>query len=200
MAMTLFLRPAYAGNLNGTIEWSKKDSASDKQNGGREVAIVWIEGAEESRSPLAPQKLSEKDQKFTPDFLVLAKGQELDVTNDDEVAHVVYSTTVANPLNLGRREKGETQSVTFSQTGIFDLSCSMHRSMHAQIFVVPTRYFAVSHAGGSFTIPNVPAGSYTLKVWDERARMFAQSVTVPRFGAANISVVLESPQLSAQTQ
>ncbi len=194
----LFLAAAQAGNVNGTIERNKKDAAADKQSGNKPIVVVWIEGAEETHAPAPLLGISLKNQQFAPDFLVLARGQRLQVSNEDDVPHSVNSLLATAPVNLKPHEKGELQPTAFRQAGMFDLSCSLHSSMRARVFAVPTQNYATSIGGGAFTIPNIPPGSYVLKAWDERAGIVAQTVTVPRFGAVNVTIVLRAPQISAQ--
>jgi hypothetical protein len=56
--------------------------------------------------------------------------------------------------------------------------CNVHPEMQAFIVVVPTPFFIVSKADGSYSIPNVPDGSYTLKVWHPKLKGTQRPVTV----------------------
>ncbi len=44
--------------------------------------------------------------------------------------------------------------------------------------VVPTPYFALTAYDGSFTIKDVPPGTYTLKTWSEDGKPTTQTVTL----------------------
>ena len=50
--------------------------------------------------------------------------------------------------------------------------------MVAYVVVVPTPYFALTGNDGTFTIKNVPPGTYTLKTSSEDAKPTAQTITV----------------------
>ena len=50
--------------------------------------------------------------------------------------------------------------------------------MEAFVVAVPTPYFAVTKADGSFTIADVPDGSYTVKVWHPKLKATPKAVTV----------------------
>jgi hypothetical protein len=50
--------------------------------------------------------------------------------------------------------------------------------MVAYVVVVPTPYFALTGNEGSFTIKNVPTGTYTLKSWSEDGKPTTQTITV----------------------
>ena len=50
--------------------------------------------------------------------------------------------------------------------------------MEGFVVAVPTPYFAVTKADGSYHIPNVPDGAYTLKVWHPKLKAAQKNVAV----------------------
>jgi hypothetical protein len=50
------------------------------------------------------------------------------------------------------------------------------------VVVLPNPYFAKTGPDGSYSIANVPAGKYTLKVWHEKLKSPPQEVEVPANG------------------
>ena len=54
--------------------------------------------------------------------------------------------------------------------------------MVGYVVVRDNGWYAQPGADGSFTIANVPPGTYALKVWHERAPELTQEVTVPAGG------------------
>jgi hypothetical protein len=58
------------------------------------------------------------------------------------------------------------------------LECNVHGWMHAWVGVLPHPFFATSGPDGSFTIKNLPAGTYTIEAWHEKAGVQQQTVTV----------------------
>ena len=50
--------------------------------------------------------------------------------------------------------------------------------MAAYVVVVPTPYFALTSNDGTFTIKNVPPGTYALKTWSEDGKPTTQKITV----------------------
>lgn len=184
--------PALAGTVSGKIKLAGASTASSSHAAGdKENVVIWLEGQQEATPPDTAVRISQRNLQFSPDFLIAVKGQRVDMPNDDDVAHNVFSFTGMNQFNLGIYAKGEYRSVTFEKTGIVDMFCSIHRQMHARIFVVPTKYFASALPGQSFSISDVPAGKYVMKAWHERSRMLEMTVIVPRTGVVNENVVLE---------
>jgi len=192
--------PANAGTVSGKIRLGNVASTgtgTSQAAGEKENVVIWLEGQDQGKPPETALKISQKNLQFSPDFLVAVKGQKVDMPNDDDVAHNVFSFTGMSQFNLGVYAKGEFRSVSFDKTGIVDVFCSIHRQMHARIFVVPTRYFVSSVPGQTFSIKDVPPGRYVLKAWHERSRMLERTVVVPKNGAVTENVVLENAPTAA---
>jgi uncharacterized protein (DUF2141 family) len=64
------------------------------------------------------------------------------------------------------------------------VKCNIHSWMHAFIGVLDHPYFAVSKDDGSFEIKNLPPGTYTIAVWQEKLGTQEQQVTVAPHGNA----------------
>lgn len=185
--------PAHAGSVSGKIRLAKASGAAAEQAaGGKESVVLWLEGTNESKPPDTPIKISQKNLQFSPEFVIAVAGQKVEMPNDDDVVHNVYSFTGASQFNLGLYAKGEVRSVVFDHVGIVDVFCSIHREMHARVFVVPTKYFTASLPGRSFSLTDVPPGKYVLKAWHERSRMIEKTVVVPNSGTITADIVLES--------
>jgi plastocyanin len=199
LVMGVSFLPAQAGNVSGKIRLAKTSGAAEEQAaGGKENVVLWLEGATESKPPDMPVRISQKNLQFAPQFVVAVIGQKIEMPNDDDVVHNVYSFTGASTFNLGLYAKGEVRNVAFDHVGIVDVFCSIHPQMHARIFVVPTKYFAASLPGHSFSLTDVPPGKYVLKAWHERSRMLERTVIVPNSGTITADIVLESgPQPAA---
>ena len=56
--------------------------------------------------------------------------------------------------------------------------CDVHTWMQGYIVVAKNPYYAISGSGGSFTLTDVPPGTYHLKVWQNKIGTKDQQVTV----------------------
>ena len=64
------------------------------------------------------------------------------------------------------------------------VKCDVHPWMAAWVGVLDHPFFTVSAADGSFTIENVPAGTYTVEAWHEKFGTRTASVTVSEGASA----------------
>jgi len=96
------------------------------------------------------------------------------------VLHNVHSNSAhGNAFNFSQPKAGIIQEVHLKEPEIMlRVACDVHRWMTAFVGVVNHPYFATSGAGGTFTIPNVPPGSYTIQSWHELFGAQTQTVRV----------------------
>jgi plastocyanin len=176
---------AVAGDINGKIlGWSHKSSP-------QQPAVVWLEGIQ--GKPSAHESvMAQHGGQFVPPFLIVVAGQTVTMPNEDDVAHNVYSRSVAKPFDLGYYAKGELKTVTFDRPGLVEVFCLIHSFMRAKILVVPNPYYATIEEDGTFRIRDVPAGTFTLSSWAEGMTSFSQEVTVPQEAKA-VKVTLSWP-------
>jgi plastocyanin len=132
--------------------------------------VVYLAGDAPGSAPGRRAKLTirQRDARFAPGFLVIAAGQTVEMPNDDAIFHNVFSFSKPNDFDLGLYPAGEARRVTFAHPGVVKIYCSIHESMSGTIFVSPSPWFAEAGAAGDFEIADVPAGRYTLHVWNER--------------------------------
>jgi plastocyanin len=146
----------------------------------RYPALVYIENMKgEFPPPKENPHMSQKGMVFLPHILPVLKGSTVDFTNDDTVDHNVFSPPgSATPFNLGIYGTGVKKTETFNKLGEVPILCIVHPEMSAFVIVLQNPYFSMSDAAGNFKIKNVPAGTYQLKIWDEKIKGAAQQVTV----------------------
>jgi hypothetical protein len=110
----------------------------------------------------------------------------LQVINSDPVTHNIH------PMAEINREWNHSQGAgdppiarRFIKPEIMiRVKCNIHSWMHAFIGVLNHPYFAVSKDDGSFEIKNLPPGTYTIAVWQEKLGTQEQQVTVAAHGNA----------------
>jgi plastocyanin len=175
LAFAVQIPQAKAGTQGGTIK-----GTVDSPYVSRFPALVYIDHVNGRFSPPKENPhMSQKGMVFQPHILPVLKGSTVDFTNDDTVAHNVFSPPgSATPFNLGIYDTGVKKTETFNHLGEVPLLCSVHPEMSAFVIVLQNPYFALTGNAGAFEIKNVPAGTYQLKIWDEKIKGAPQQVTV----------------------
>jgi plastocyanin len=127
-------------------------------------AVVYIEGAE-TPPPTEPAVLNQKNKEFVPRLLPVVKGQEIRFPNSDKVQHNVFSPHELEPFDLGLYPAGESKSLRLNSLRRHKVYCNLHKSMVADIFVLPNRYFSLTDESGRYRIQGLPEGDYVLRAW-----------------------------------
>jgi hypothetical protein len=82
-------------------------------------------------------------------------------------------------FNQGLNNRGTHLTRTFTTPEVMvRFKCDVHGWMAAWVGVLPHPYFAVTAADGSFTLKDVPPGTYTVEAWHERFGTKTAQVTV----------------------
>jgi plastocyanin len=186
----LLPRGAQAGTISGAVYTAATTRGRSDAKSAAAPVVVWVEGPRASGPPADHLVLSQKNVQFSSPLLVVVSGQTVDMPNEDDVAHNVYSSSPPKPFNLGIYGKGEAKSVTFDRVGLIDVKCSIHHRMRADILVVPNSYYTLAAAGSRYEIKDVPAGEYTLHAWSAASPEAHQQITVPATGGVTLDFSL----------
>lgn len=131
--------------------------------------------------PAEAAVMDQSGNDFHPKILLVRLGQPVDFRNSEDVlhnVHVVDAETRKTIFNVGTPVVGSYR-YTFKSEGAYDVSCEIHPSMAAFVFVTSSPYAAVADEEGRFEIPRVPKGRYLAKVWNlDPKRRSARSVEV----------------------
>lgn len=147
-------------------------------------SFVYISKGLEGKTFETPSAAVTIDQSgcwFKPRVLGLQTGQTLDITNSDPVTHNIH--TMPRDSREWNHSQGPGDPVMhhkFTKAEVMiPVKCNIHDWMHAYVGVVDHPYFAVTGDDGSFKLPNVPPGNYTVSVWHEDLPVQTIDVTVP---------------------
>lgn len=165
--------PALAGDLHGHVTCKGVRDSAD--------AVVYVAAipGKTFPPPAAHARIDQLNLVFTPRVLPVLVGTTVDFLNSDVLLHNVFTPDAcADKFNLGTWPKGQMRSYVFKRECAATLLCKVHPEMEAFVVAVPTPYWAVTQADGSYHIANVPDGSYTVKVWHPKLKASQQAVTV----------------------
>ncbi len=130
--------------------------------------VIYLESTDKNFEFAAPKKnakISQKDAKFTPALLVLTAGQTVDMPNDDDIFHSVFSYSRPNDFKFEPYPKGHSRSIKLEHPGIVKIYCSIHEKMNATIVVSPTPHHVTVNKATRFTISDVPPGRYRIRTY-----------------------------------
>ena len=145
--------------------------------------FVYVKSGLEGKSFPAPTEKKELDQQgcmYQPRVFGIQVGQTLTIKNSDATLHNIHAMPAANTeFNQGQPIQNMTFDKTFDKPEIgLHFKCDVHPWMSAYANVVENPYYAVSGDDGTFTIDQLPAGTYTLEAWHEKLGTATQQVTV----------------------
>lgn len=202
------VNPATAGTITGTVKLigtapkmaiikMGADPACEKDNKGpvhsEEVVVgegntlanvvVFIKsglGNYSYPTPSQPATLDQKGCMYYPHIVCLMTGQQFQVINSDSLTHNIHVMPKDNRQWNESQPQGAgpiTKDFARAEMAI-PVKCNIHPWMKAYINVFDNPYFATTSDDGTFTLKNVPPGTYTVEAWQEKYGTTDQQVTV----------------------
>lgn len=153
--------------------------------------LVWLADIRTGRPLPASRRFELVAQKcaFAPHVQAVAAGGTLNVRNDDALvyrSHAVDSRTGETVSDLPFTNSGQVIPLDrqLAAPVLLEVKSSSHPWMRAWVAAFDHPYFAVTGAGGSFAMDDVPQGAYTLKAWHPSLGVTSHPVTIGAGGAA----------------
>jgi plastocyanin len=158
--------------------------------------IVYLEGAIGEPRPITAE-IVQRNRQFEPAMLAAPQGSTISFPNSDSIFHNVFSLSKLKSFDLGYYSAGNTRTVRFDKPGVVQVYCHLHADMSALIIVTPNRYYAHPASAGTFQIPGVPAGTYSIVAWHKSGRTIRKNIVVPEDGSVDVEFKLPSSDLAA---
>jgi plastocyanin len=145
-------------------------------------------------TPSEPVKLDQQGCRYVPHVVGVRVGQPVEVANSDETMHNVHALPDTNrEFNFAQVVKGQKNVQTFTTAEVMvPLKCDLHGWMNAYIGVVDHPYFAVTTNGGKFELKDLPAGTYTVEAWHQKAGRLTQQVTIGEKESRDLSFTFKA--------
>jgi hypothetical protein len=151
---------------------------------GGELAnvIVFVKDVQGSYPPPStPAVLDQKGCHYVPHVSAVQVNQPIQIKNSDATLHNVHAMPEVNSqFNEGQPVQNMVSTKKFDKVEMkpFRIKCDVHGWMKSYMAVLPHPYHSVSQTNGTFSIANLPPGSYTLVAWHEKFGQQEQQVTV----------------------
>ena len=144
--------------------------------------------------PAAPANVDQQACMYRPRVQGIVLGQPLKITNSDQTLHNIHGykgpSTLFNQAEVPGLPPMTKQLNEADQ--IVKLKCDVHPWMTAYVLVSSHPFFAVTGDDGTFKIPGVPPGSYTVEAWHERYGAKTAQITVAEGKPANAAFQFEA--------
>ena len=154
------------------------------EGGGLGNVFVYVKSGLSGTFPVPTEAIVFDQQgcRYHPHVFGVQVGQPIEVVNSDATLHNIHALPKSNAeFNTAQPIKGMKTSHTFTAKEadvVVPFKCDVHGWMNAYAGVLDHPYFAVSKPDGSFSIANLPPGSYTLTAWHEKLGSQDLQVTV----------------------
>ena len=155
-------------------------------------AVIWLAGPAGPAPAPVEAEITTSGKALSPHVLVVPVGSTVSFPNHDPFNHNVFSLSEENPFDLGLYGRGETRSVRFTRPGIVQIYCNVHAQMSALVVVRDNPWFTQPSSDGSFALPSVPPGDYTLHAWHERVPEVTRPLRVPAGGVDDLTLELDA--------
>lgn len=188
LVLFVLCRTSPAGSLDVTVHDPKGAPVCD--------AVVFAKGST-VRDVFAKKQtvIDQHDKQFVPYVTALQVGTSVLFPNRDDIRHHVYSFSSAKKFELPLYSGVPAEPVLFDKVGFVTLGCNIHDWMVAYVAVLPTPYFQVTGKDGRAQLTDLPAGQYTVEVWQPSLKgapeKFAQNVDLVAGSAKQLVFSLE---------
>jgi plastocyanin len=160
--LALTATPVFADALHGKI---------DDPSLRRKLEMVYVEKVDGNFPPPSTETvINQKGNTYRPHLTVVVKGTKVTFQSQDPELHNVFARHETKQVLFNDAVlPGNQFERTFTRLGLVHLTCNVHKEMSAYVMVVQNPYFTTQvDTTGTFTIPNVPAGKYVLRIWGEK--------------------------------
>ena len=139
-------------------------------------------GSRTFTAPTTPVVLNQENCRYHPHVFGLMVGQPMEIVNSDSTLHNIHAIPGTNQeFNTAQPIKGMKTEHVFTakeEKVVVPFKCDVHGWMNAYAGVLDHPYFAVTGEDGTFSIKDLPPGTYTLAAWHEKAGTKTMSITV----------------------
>lgn len=107
---------------------------------------------------------------FVPYIEVFRPGDTVVFRNSDKTRHHVYSFSPVKAFEFMLSPGQSSSPLELEKSGVVAVGCNIHDSMITYLYVSDAPWIAHSGTDGKVSFDDLPAGSYTVRVWQPRLR------------------------------
>ncbi len=171
MLCFLFSAVCFAHEVSGTIEVILK---GDKKKEDLSSVVIYLDEVRATSAAVGESKkdysMSTKNKQLSPRSMAVPVGAKITFPNYDPIFHNLFSVSAPNEFDLGLYKGGASKTHSFAKPGIVRVFCNVHPQMSATIVVANSSYLTSASKTGSFSLGDVPNGTYLLKAYTEEGQ------------------------------
>lgn len=184
--------PVFCGALSDGLGYRLLREVAVGQAGRLQDVVVMIEGVRAGKPFVWEEtRLETNICQFVPFVSVVRDHHPIAVTNLDPVAHdlQIYERDDEHVFIMLHRpalvKTGTTDVVKFTgERREITMQCGMHPYMQGHGVAVDNPYYAMTGLDGTFTIKDLPSGTYRVRAWHPILGTQEQQLTVAAGGTA----------------
>ncbi|HZY31861.1 MAG TPA: carboxypeptidase regulatory-like domain-containing protein [Candidatus Methylomirabilis sp.] len=150
---------------------------SDK---GIENAVIRLVDISKGKKWASTQAtLDQKGCIYKPHVVVVPAGGDLKILNSDGILHNIHTYSKLNAsINKAQPKFKKELTEKFTKPEVIKVTCDAHAWMSGWIVVSDHPYVAVTDEKGTFSLKDVPAGTYKVEIWHETLGKSEKTVTL----------------------
>jgi plastocyanin len=141
-------------------------------------AVLTLAGVKSAGNARASGIMNEKCR-FSPRVQIVAPNATLTTSSADPILHTTNASLDGGKslFNVAMPVPGIKITKPVNRAGLVRVVCNTHPWMRAYVIVTDDAA-AISGADGQYTLTNLPAGTYELRIWHETLKGAPQRVSV----------------------
>jgi hypothetical protein len=200
--------PAWAGSVKGTVKlpegarstrlyqgyWRLENGNIPVQNtgGAKAETVVVLDDVKGARPPPARTVTVEiGGLDARPRLVIVGPGSVIEIKNTGKLTHEFSTPDSPSLMPVERLPPGGVRRQRFDTPGGFVVRDSEYPHIMISVIVVGSPYNSTLDERGGFSVPGVPDGKATLKVWTRGK--WAQSQEIDTTKASDLTIKVAAP-------
>ncbi len=170
-------------------------------DGGFQDVVVAVVGVEKGKKFDYTPEIQLENCRIAPFVTPVRNHHPFSIVNKDSVVHDIQGYTIEDPYTFEMFNKPMLPESTSSKEiilrknhYIFRTQCGVHDFMQSWGMAVGNPYFAVTGPDGSFTIPDLPPGTYDVVAWHSHMKVQSQRIRVSANGKVDLNFEFDSSE------
>jgi plastocyanin len=157
--------------------------------GAKAETVVVLEGTKGAQAPAARTVTVEiGGLDARPRLVVVGPGSVVELKNTGKVTHEFSTPDNPSFMPVERLPPGTFRRQKFTAPGGYLIRCSEYPHIAISVIVVDSPHFGTLDEKGSFSIPSVPEGHVTLKIWTRGRWAYQQEIDAAKKDDLSINV------------